>query len=410
MLSFEIPPQTSAIESLNINGYTGVSGKANMSKKYAKLQIDLANAKTLLDEPYKNPIAGKLMGFFEPFKHAKRQFAKEYKTFNINNAWLKIIEIYNYYPEIWNVTGVESKAKTKEARYFDNAAFPGSFIIATHHYVSGLRPPRKLIWNASSLVDPIDINKKPLADMYGLYEAYPKKWTMTKDNNGDVTDVKNIKHTLKYIKKPVQVYTSDLGFGVSEDYNKQEELHMLANFGQIISGLYLLQDGGNLITKQYTYFHPSTIAMIALLSGLFKKFYICKPHTSKEDNSEIYLVGLGLDKKTYGAIKDKLFDLLESRDVTKPILKSKKYTPAFKAMIEESANQIYTRQIKKIEYNVFLFNKIIEKTGNNISQASKLALKILDRYIRSEVEKWKQANPIRPLTVPHLKMRNTYYQ
>ena len=52
---------------------------------------------------------------------------------------------------------------------------------------------------------------------------------------------------------------------MSNDYNAQEVLHMKANLGQIICGLVVLKNGGSFVTKQYTYFHPTTIAYIAVL-------------------------------------------------------------------------------------------------------------------------------------------------
>ena len=40
------------------------------------------------------------------------------------------------------------------------------------------------------------ISDTSLGDLYNLYRDYPERWVMNENNNGDITDLKNI-----YIKK-----------------------------------------------------------------------------------------------------------------------------------------------------------------------------------------------------------------
>ena len=89
------------------------------------------------------------------------------------------------------------------------------------------------------------------------------------------------------------LYTSDAGIDVSSDFNRQEELTALLNYGQVLSGLLTLAPGGHLVSKQYTFFTPFSRSLIALLAALFDELYIVKPLTSRPSNSEIYLVGKG---------------------------------------------------------------------------------------------------------------------
>ena len=47
------------------------------------------------------------------------------------------------------------------------------------------------------------------------------------------------------------------------------------------------------MTKQYMTFEMTTISIMYSLSQMFDEFYLCKPYTSREANSETFLVGKG---------------------------------------------------------------------------------------------------------------------
>ena len=135
---------------------------------------------------------------------------------------------------------------------------------------------------------------------------------MNNKNNGDVTSIDNQKEFYNRCGSTVDLYTSDLGFDVSSDYNKQEELHAHANLGQIITGLLVLKKGGSLLTKQYTYFEPFTVSLMGALTLLFEHVYICKPMFSKPANSETYIVC----KNYYGVPKN----VFESNSIHRQLL------------------------------------------------------------------------------------------
>lgn len=271
-----------------------------ISSDMSQLELDINAAKSRYDKPYLLDRAGfsKVSLAIEHGSIAKAILRK--KNMKVTNAWLKAYEMFNHYSLLQD-----------DSVYFDNAAFPGAFIKAAQRVSSD--NGTTLNWFASSLLDQSEDTTTPLADTYGLYKRNPSRWMMTKSNNGDVIKWSNQLDFKSRLGGMVDVYTSDLGFGIGKDYLKQEELQSRANLGQIVAGLMTLKSGGSMITKQYTIFLPISVSIIAALTTLFDRVEICKPLFSKPANSEIYVVCIGfkgpavfMNSQIYAAMKNVL--------------------------------------------------------------------------------------------------------
>jgi 23S rRNA U2552 (ribose-2'-O)-methylase RlmE/FtsJ len=300
----------------------------------------LNSTKDKLDDIYKNyNYANKVMKLFDPFRVEKYKIAKRINASNVTIAWLKGYEIINTFKltDVYNNHHIkditketntslkETNTSLKETNtslketdeekeflpnkfiYFDNASFPGSFILAMNHYMQTTDVNngnyKKNIgyfkWYAASLLTNTHENHSPLEDSYALYKNYPNNWLMNSHNNGDISCIENIKDFQLQMEQKegdshsVHLYTCDLGMDVSNDYNNQELLHSHLNICQIFCGLAVLKQGGNLVVKHYTLFEPFTIKYLTILSQLFEKMYITKPLSSKRTNSEVYIVCKG---------------------------------------------------------------------------------------------------------------------
>lgn len=306
-----------------------------------KKKLDIAKNK--MDSIYNTP-KWKIFKSYGYFYGERKPVAGICATYNVSNAWLKAIEMFS-----------EFDLMCDDVRHFDNAAYPGSFILAAHHFA--VTSGRSYKWLASSIDSK---NKKVLDDQYGLKKNYPSHWLMHKKNNGDVTVLENLLDFKKLLAgKKINLYTSDLGFDVSSDYNSQEIQHSRAHIGQCLAGLMILENGGNFIVKQYTIFESITASLILILSGCFKEFYICKPITSKQTNSELYLVGKNLiASKVHIAI-----ELLKKKIVNwniQPIIKiNKEFEKDLSTVIS-----IFSTQSKHLnDYYRFAVNGIHAKSN-----------------------------------------------
>lgn len=371
----------------------------NLDKKYKinaleTLKHELAETKNLLDDEYKKKNFDRYWSSYDPFKVEKYVIANKGHTFNVSNAWIKCYEIINYYRLVDSI-----KDKTKFL-HFDNAAFPGAFIAATHHLIATLfhKDFKKYHWKASSLYEINAQNKNPLEDKYGLYENYKDHWLMNKRNNGDVLIKENQLDFRKQLEGKVDLYTSDLGFDVSNDYNNQELIQAQANIGQILTGLLVLKKGGSFITKQYTTFEPTTVSVMYVCSYFFEEFYLCKPVTSREANGETYLVG----KKFKGTIKldhpyiQSMFDRISGKiNIQIPIIAIPELPNKYLQLIVKSANVLTKSQIEKIKSVIELANRGLSRNKGFNKNDPDIQKFLKD--IQPMIRQWYVDNPILPI-------------
>jgi hypothetical protein len=335
------------------------------------LESELKRTKSKLDRLYLNKNAGKIMRLFDPFAREKYIISKKINAPYVTNAWLKCYELLHRFQLI------PSQGKFV---YFDNAAFPGSFILATNHYVKTLTKC-DMQWYASSL-----ISGNALNDSYDLYKNYPNNWLMHDQNNGDLSNWSNILDFCKQIsngtdERRVDLYTCDLGMDVSKNYNEQESIHSHLNICQIACGIKVLKIGGSMIVKHYTLFKGFTQYYIDLLTLLFDNVYITKPITSRRTNSETYIVCINFNGN-FGDAYDKIIHMSQ---VSGEIQLPSTYGPNLSQKSIQLANiSIFGNQIKSL--NIFV------KTF----------------YVHNKLLKLNKRTPLKPIYVTNKNIKNRF--
>jgi hypothetical protein len=407
-------------------------------------------ARSQLDNLFKTRGFSKYWLNCDVFKYEKKIITYlATNNYYVSNAWVKCYEMLGHF-DLINFD--------EDFTLFDNAAFPGSFILSVHHYYhtrprtaataadKSLRPFK---WYASSLLGPNFQTNTELEDEYKLYKKYKNNWMMNESNNGDVLVYENQIDFYNRLHNKINLYTSDLGFDSSSDYNNQELLQSYGNVGQILTGLLVLKKGGNFITKQFTFFEPITISIMYIASLYFDEFYICKPYSSREANSETYLIGKGFKGSN---IEDKYIQLIlnmlknktqadtqadtraNERDDTRvnerdnisyihkipPLINLEEIPIQFYNILLNAADKIYNNQINKINNDIqairlFKNSEITKKpindyftgggrnhrtSNNNNSQFNILYNKEIKKYhdkYEPNIINWYKENPIRPL-------------
>jgi hypothetical protein len=348
------------------------------------IKTQLNDTKNKLDNIYtKHKYAGKLMKSFDPFQHEKYKIAKKINAKNVTIAWLKGYELmytFNLIP-----------LTNDKFVYFDNASFPGSFILAANHIVNTMSVIKTFNWYASSLLNNVQSNI-PLEDSYKLYANYTDNWLMHEHNNGDLSNWKNMLDFQKQLNTKegnhaVDLYTCDLGMNVSYDYNNQEMIHAHLNLCQILCGLMVVKSGGNMLVKHYTLFEPYTISYISLLPLLFDVVYIVKPMTSKRTNSEVYIVCKNYlypftnnQQQIYNLFKQKA----QTKDMT-PLWNnhSNYYKHSLQSIkcIELANRTIFLTQKKSLNNYIYSINNIHKPVDSRRCENN---LNIKNKYIRKQ--------------------------
>ena len=266
---------------------------------------------------------------------------------NMSNAWLKMNEIIHHFNILKD---------TKEIVTFSNCELPGSFIEAIRFNCGQLGI--SLEWYGSSYIS----GETTLTDTYGLVKNYRRNWLMDDACPGDMTNLKHIKTIASRLPKKCDFYTSDGGIHVGNDYNNQEALNADLHIGQMICGLLTLKEGGSIVLKIYTWFTPKVQSLIVYCASLFKKFYIHKPQTSRPENSEIYLIGLGY-KTAELDLSKKWFDSdivdLERYDVYELFKCQEELIRVQSEFILERVNYVHNYKKNKIKINKLMQNSSI---------------------------------------------------
>jgi hypothetical protein len=88
------------------------------------------------------------------------------------------------------------------------------------------------------------------------------------------------------------LYTADGGFDVEGKENLQEILSIPLILGEVRVGVQVLDVGGVMILKMFTFFTPLMKTLIIWLGRHFQQYTLIKPAASSQVNSEIYFVGV----------------------------------------------------------------------------------------------------------------------
>ena len=417
LLKWAVPPPAPA-GALPLNLYVAPPNDVSPSdaalsgaapNMFGAIAAKLAAAKTQLDAI---PAAdfNPLMRSLDLYAGLRRTLRNDFGVAVATNATLKLHEL---------LTQLRLVTPGATVRGFCNAELPGAFIMAAERFVTA--GGGRFDWLASSFAPkPGD---SALGDAYGLYAAHRDRWLMGPRPNGmppgappvsgDLTDARVVAALAQAVHarfaargggRPepsgASLYTSDAGTGVSADYNNQEELTALLNFGQVVCGLLALAPGGALVTKQYTFFTPFSRSLIALVAALFEETLVVKPLTSRPVNSEVYLVGRGFRGLPPG-LGDALLArlaLLAASDTKAgrwPALLDPASTAAADAALLSAAEQLFGRQqVAFLDETARLY---AGKTAGGFSIEA--SLRPLARRVQAA---WLEANPFEPILVPEL--------
>lgn len=392
------------------------AGPADEKDPFAEVGRAVAKAKLRLDDiPEKD---------FEPLMRAvdlyaglKRTLRTDYGMLISTNASLKMYELIIQ----MRLIACESGALGR-VRAFCDAELPGAFIVAINHYVKTMCPETNLDWVGSSYYPEAAAasgDNTILGDYYGIYAGNRDRWLMGPPPNampvgatseppltGDLTDADVVAaladavHT-RFGTAPTgaTLYTSDAGIDVSADFNRQEELTALLNYGQALCGVLALAPGGHFVTKQYTFVTPFSRSLIALLAALFDEMYVVKPLTSRPANSEVYLVGKGfrgIDRALADALLDRLAAYRAAASREDPGTTPCDWSPLLDPTLTADADAALLRAARQLHerQQVAFLNEAADFYQQWRGRLDQLG-RALSRDARRVQESWLGENPVR---------------
>ena len=265
----------------------------------------------------------------------------------ISRAFFKLMEIYNTF-DIFDK--MPNKINT-----FHLAEGPGGFIEATTYLRK--KNTKDNYYGITLLNNDKHVPNWKKADL--LLKKFPNiSIIYGKDNTGNLYHHVNLKDCFDKYKNSMNIITADGGFDFSNNFDNQENTVFRLIFTQVAYALALQKKNGHFILKMFDIFYENSLQVLYLLSCFYKKVIITKPNTSRQANSEKYIVCKDFKFSDTTNITKKLINvlkILEDIDFTKYSISD---------IIDIPIQKIYLDTI--IEANSILGNKQIENINTTI--------------------------------------------
>lgn len=226
----------------------------------------------------------------------KKYFDLRKKPDILSRAFYKLWEILYYYDLI--------DIKSSNFRSAHLAEGPGSFIQAVMFFREKYSTSAKtdkyyaITIHGETEDESLDLEKyfteyysseKPQrVIIHKTYNAKISRNSKTKDN-GDLTKMKTIENFKKTVKEKVDLVTADGGFEWNNE-NIQEQESAILIYAQILTAINIQKKGGNFVLKIFETFTDLSLKFIVILKYFYEEVHIVKPLTSRDSNSERYVV------------------------------------------------------------------------------------------------------------------------
>ncbi|CRK92685.1 CLUMA_CG006346, isoform A, partial [Clunio marinus] len=291
----------------------------------------------------------------------------------VSQAFAKFYECVSAYPMINNVEKVFHSVHLCEA--------PGFFITSLNHYLKLNHPEIDFKWHASTLNPYFEgnlIGRTVFDDR--LISQTLEKWVFGDDYDGDILKENNIRSLIKYCQSfehCINLVTADGSIDCSDQPENQEESVSKLHLAELIVSLAILADKGSMLIKMFTFFETSSISILYILNCCFEELHIFKPATSKEGNSEVYVIGIGYKKNVLtNDLIEKM--IISFKDETKMLLPLEVIPKEFLHEVVEAARFFMNLQVNVIEGNIKTFQRYDKYENERIR---KLKSRMVEHFV-----------------------------
>ena len=306
----------------------------------------------------------------------------------VNINWLKTYEIICKY-------NIFNKDKEKYI-FFDVAALPGHNIFACEYHVKTVLNKEFDFFGTGSAFN--DYQQDTFKILENDRKSGINRWLM----GGTAADPSSIEFinflSDKVVKMQISIdfFFGDFSVDLSSDFQRQEELFMPYITGEIMIALRNMRHGSSMCLKQYSLFTNYSISYICALSQMFEEFYLYKPTPSKQQNSEIFLVGINYkhsgfmckDNQETCCARNNCAPMRTLYKKLKECLQSRVYNPV---VDEKTIDSFINKYFEPVES---IYKKHMEKIGDIISVIESDGFARLDRKTQLDMAKKKNSTEV----------------
>ncbi|XP_015599434.1 cap-specific mRNA (nucleoside-2'-O-)-methyltransferase 2 isoform X2 [Cephus cinctus] len=217
----------------------------------------------------------------------------------LTQAWCKFYENVSSFPLV-----PEQAIADRKFTSVHLCEAPGAFVTSLNHWLKSNQPAVEWDWIATTLNPYYEGN--PLSrmitdDRFILHTL--DHWCFGADNTGNLMDINNLDNLVEMTKSKdkIMLVTADGSIDCLDTPGEQETVVSHLHYCETVAAIHILQKGGSFLLKIFTIFEHTSVCLTYLLCCLFDRVFINKPVTSKEGNSEVYMICLGFKGPEYAA-------------------------------------------------------------------------------------------------------------
>ncbi|KZC07331.1 FtsJ methyltransferase domain-containing protein 1 [Dufourea novaeangliae] len=297
----------------------------------------------------------------------------------LSREWAKFYEMVSSFPLV-PITRIDGKNKHFKSVHLCEA--PGDFILSLNHWLKTNVPNVQWDWIATSFNPYYDGNELSSTCMDDRFIRHTlRHWCFGDDATGNIMNLQNLDKLIKFSEPHSDIFliTADGCVDSTEIPGEQENMLTHLKFCEIIAALHLLQSGGSFLLKYFTVFECHSVCLIYLLCCCFNEVSIIKPATSKEGNSETFLVCTNFKGSSYFLpYSEKLRQHYECGPKN-AIFNKNDIPSAFIERIIEGSEFFVNHQSSATLNQIFLFNSSDSRELHDMKHIQRT---VADKYIR----------------------------
>ena len=193
----------------------------------------------------------------------------------------------------------------------------------------------------------------------GFLGRHPNVITLHgKDGTGDLFSEVNLHDIHSRFGGTADLVTGDGGFDFSMDFDRQESTSMRLIIAQLRFALAVQKKGGTFVLKVFDTFTQASVDFLYLLCSLYENVQAIKPSTSRQANSEKYLVCKGFYGRPHSHVQNSITRCILSLESSDHVLRlfSSPLPYYFITKVEELNAMLGQQQIESIAATLSLMD------------------------------------------------------
>jgi len=302
----------------------------------------------------------------------------------MTQAWQKFYECFQGF----NLGPRKKTAEDLEAPILFNSVHlceaPGAFVTSLNHALSVSHPGTTWTWLATTLnphYEGNDLGYMINDDRFIMGSL--DNWFFGEDDTGDLLARKNADKLVGRAREAeggIHLVTADGSIDCQGDPARQESIVADLHLTEAIVAMRMLAAGGSLVIKMFTFFESETVCLLYLLNLAFGKLDVFKPATSKEGNSEVYVICRGFTPSSWLTdFLDKMMEYFGDFPTSKSLFPEDAIPEKFLDHVRKCGDLFMQLQENVIENNLHYWTNQLDKAY--MKDLAEIQLQVAEKYV-----------------------------